>query len=38
MRVKRETDAVVREDIERTQREFYLRRQMKILREEGPDA
>ncbi len=34
VRVKRETDAHVRADIESTQREFYLRRQMKVLREE----
>ncbi len=33
-RVQHETDARVRQDIERTQREFYLRRQMKVLREE----
>ena len=34
VRIKHETDAHVREDIERTQREFYLRRQLKVLREE----
>lgn len=33
-RVQRETDAQVRQDIERTQREYYLRRQLKILRQE----
>ena len=33
-RVQRETDSQVRDDIERTQREYYLRRHLKILRQE----
>jgi ATP-dependent Lon protease len=33
-RVMQDTDLKVRADIERTQREFYLRRQLKVLREE----
>ncbi len=33
-RVVRETDVKVRTDIERSQREFYLRRQLKVLRDE----
>ncbi len=33
-RVKNETDARVRTEIEATQREYYLRRQMKVLKEE----
>src|SRR6185503_16587827 len=33
-RVVQDTDLKVRADIDRTQREFYLRRQLKVLREE----
>ena len=33
-RVVRETDLKVREDIEKSQREYYLRRQMKVLKEQ----
>ena len=37
-RVVQETDLKVRSDIEKTQREFYLRRQLKVLREELGEA
>jgi ATP-dependent Lon protease len=37
-RVVQETDLKVRSDIEHTQREFYLRRQLKVLREELGEA